>query len=119
VVLKFQSVNNIVIAEAKTGNDSSSKKDVIRMDQTNKFNLWNLRLFVLMLIIVQIKFIAPNKDAIPAKCKLKIAKSTEPPECDIIPDKGGYTVHPVPTPVSHNIELTSSIKEEGKSRVEN
>ena len=36
----------------------------------------------------------------PAKCKLKIAKSTEAPECDKIPDNGGYTVQPVPTPIS-------------------
>jgi hypothetical protein len=27
------------------------------------------------------KFIAPNNDETPAKCKLKIAKSTEAPEC--------------------------------------
>jgi len=33
-----------------------------------------------MFIIVTIKFIAPNIDEIPAKCKLKIAKSTDPPE---------------------------------------
>jgi hypothetical protein len=30
--------------------------------------------------MVVIKFIAPNKDDAPAKCKLKIAKSTEGPE---------------------------------------
>ena len=34
------------------------------------------------------KLIAPNKDETPAKCKLKIAKSTLPPECACIPDKG-------------------------------
>jgi hypothetical protein len=28
------------------------------------------------------KLIAPNKEEIPARCKLKIAKSTDPPECD-------------------------------------
>jgi hypothetical protein len=28
------------------------------------------------------KLIAPNNDDIPARCKLKIAKSTDPPECD-------------------------------------
>jgi len=33
-----------------------------------------------MFNIVVIKFIAPNIDEIPAKCKLKIAKSTEAPE---------------------------------------
>jgi hypothetical protein len=35
------------------------------------------------------KLIAPNREDIPAKCKLNIAKSTEPPECDCIPAKGG------------------------------
>jgi len=39
--------------------------------------------------IVTIKLIAPNKEDNPAKCKLKIAKSTEPPECASILDKGG------------------------------
>jgi hypothetical protein len=33
-----------------------------------------------ILKIVVIKFIAPNNDEIPAKCKLNIAKSTDPPE---------------------------------------
>jgi hypothetical protein len=33
-----------------------------------------------MLKIVVIKLAAPKIDEIPAKCKLKIAKSTEPPE---------------------------------------
>lgn len=36
------------------------------------------------------KFIAPSKDDTPAKCRLNIAKSTEPPECDCIPARGGY-----------------------------
>jgi hypothetical protein len=33
-----------------------------------------------MLIIVTIKLIAPSKEAIPARCKLKIAISTDAPE---------------------------------------
>jgi hypothetical protein len=33
-----------------------------------------------MLKIVQIKLIAPKIEDAPDKCKLKIAKSTEPPE---------------------------------------
>jgi hypothetical protein len=33
-----------------------------------------------MFKIVTIKFIAPKMDDIPARCKLKIAKSTAPPE---------------------------------------
>ena len=39
--------------------------------------------------IVVMKFIAPNIEEIPAKCKLKIAKSTEPPEWNSMLDKGG------------------------------
>ena len=39
VVLKFRSVNSIVIAPANTGNESSSKNAVINTDHTNKGNL--------------------------------------------------------------------------------
>jgi hypothetical protein len=35
------------------------------------------------------KLIAPKIEEAPAKCKLKIAISTEPPECACIPAKGG------------------------------
>jgi hypothetical protein len=42
-----------------------------------------------ILIIVTIKFIAPKIEDKPAKCKLKIAKSTAPPEWAVIPDNGG------------------------------
>ena len=48
--------------------------------------------------MVHIKFMAPRIDEAPETCKLKIAKSTAPPECAVPPDKGGYTVPPVPTP---------------------
>jgi hypothetical protein len=41
------------------------------------------------------KFIAPSIEDIPDRCKLNIARSTEAPECDCIPDNGGYTVQPV------------------------
>lgn len=39
--------------------------------------------------IVVIKLIAPNNEEIPAKCKLNIAQSTEPPECELISLRGG------------------------------
>jgi hypothetical protein len=35
------------------------------------------------------EFIAPNKEEIPAKCKEKIARSTEPPLCACAPANGG------------------------------
>jgi len=39
--------------------------------------------------MVVIKFIAPKIEEIPARCRLNIAKSTEPPEWNSIEDKGG------------------------------
>jgi hypothetical protein len=80
-VLKLRSVNNIVIAPAKTGKDNNSKKAVIKTAHTNNGTLWAVIPGALIFIIVTIKFIAPNIEEIPAKCKLKIAKSTDPPEC--------------------------------------
>jgi hypothetical protein len=43
----------------------------------------------LILITVTMKFIAPNKEATPAKCKLKIAKSTDAPPWNSIEANGG------------------------------
>jgi hypothetical protein len=80
VVLKFRSVSNIVIAPANTGKDNSNKNAVIKTDHTNSGRLWKDKLFTRILKIVQIKLIAPKIDDAPDKCKLKMAKSTEPPE---------------------------------------
>jgi len=79
--LKFLSVNNIVIAPANTGKDNNNNTAVIKTAQTNKGILWKVIPGKRMLQIVVIKLAAPKIDEIPAKCKLKIAKSTEPPEC--------------------------------------
>jgi hypothetical protein len=78
--LKFLSVNNIVIAPAKTGRDSNNKNAVIKTDQTNNGNLSRVNPGALILNIVVIKFIAPIIDEAPAQCKLNIAISTDPPE---------------------------------------
>jgi len=78
--LKFLSVNNIVIAPANTGNDNNNKKAVINTAQTNKGILCIFNPGERIFITVVIKFIAPRIEEAPAKCKLKIAKSTEPPE---------------------------------------
>jgi hypothetical protein len=75
-VLKFLSVNTIVIPPAKTGNDSNNKTAVITTAHPNKANLCSLIPGVLILTIVVIKLIAPNKLLIPVRCKAKIAKST-------------------------------------------
>jgi hypothetical protein len=66
--------------------------------------------------MVTIKLIAPAIDEIPAKCKLNMAKSTALPGWPTIPDNGGYTVQPVPTPRSTILEVSNRFKENGKSQ---
>ena len=65
---------------ANTGSDKSSKTAVIRTDQQNSGKVYmvspNPRIFK----IVAIKLIAPSKDETPARCRLKIPKSTAGPE---------------------------------------
>lgn len=79
-MLKLRSVNSIVIAPANTGSDNSRRTAVIRTDHTNNgiesSDIDADRIF----IIVVMKLIAPRIDEAPAKCKLKIARSTEIPE---------------------------------------
>lgn len=78
-VLKFRSVNNIVMAPAKTGKDNKSKIAVIKTDQTNRGirsrDIPNDRI----LIMVVIKLIAPRIEEAPAKWSEKIAISTDGP----------------------------------------
>jgi hypothetical protein len=78
-VLKFRSVNSIVIAPAKTGSEINNKKEVIKRDHTYNGNRYIVIPGNRILITVVIKLIAPKIDAAPDKCKLKIAKSTAGP----------------------------------------
>jgi len=116
--LKFLSVKSIVIAPANTGNDSISKKAVKNIDHTNKGILCIVIPGALILITVVIKFIAPKIDAIPAKCKLNIAKSTEPPLWYSIDDNGGYTTQDVPAPLSTKADETNSVRDMGINQKE-
>jgi len=75
-VLKFLSVNSIVIAPANTGSESNNNTAVITTAHPNKDSLCNLIPGVLMFTTVVIKFIAPSKLLTPAKCKANIARST-------------------------------------------
>ena len=61
---------------ANTGKDNNNNTAVITTAHPNKANLCNLIPGVLILTIVVIKFIAPNKLLTPDKCKANIAKST-------------------------------------------
>jgi hypothetical protein len=75
-VLKFLSVNTIVIPPANTGKENNNKTAVTTTAHPNKANLCNLIPGLLIFSTVVIKFNAPNKLLIPDKCKAKMAKST-------------------------------------------
>jgi hypothetical protein len=75
-VLKFLSVSTIVIAPANTGKDNNNNTAVTTTAHPNKASLCSLIPGLLILSIVVMKFIAPNKLLIPDKCKANIAKST-------------------------------------------
>jgi hypothetical protein len=88
---------------ANTGRERTNKKEVIRTDQINKGILKKVMPLGLMLKIVTIILIEPKIEEAPAKCMLRIARSTEGPAWPLIPLKGGYIVQPVPAP-SKNVE---------------
>jgi len=78
-----------VIAPANTGKDNNNKTAVIKTAQANKGIRSNNIPKTRKLPRVLIKFTAPKIDLTPAKCKEKMAKSTDAPACAIFLDKGG------------------------------
>jgi hypothetical protein len=72
-------VSSIVIAPANTGKDNNKRIAVTNTDHAKSGirsrSIPNTRKFPKVLI----KFTAPKIDLTPARCKEKIAKSTEPP----------------------------------------
>lgn len=75
----LRSVSSIVIAPARTGKDKRRRRAVIATDQTNNGIRSGVIPVVRMLMAVVIKFTAPRIEEIPAKWRLKIAKSTDAP----------------------------------------
>jgi len=106
----FRSVNSIVMAPARTGKDRSNRIAVRSTDQGNIGTLSGLFRVSRILTIVAIKFAAPRIDLAPARWRAKIARSTDGPLWAIEPDRGGYTVHPVPAPTSTRELDNSSIR---------
>lgn len=88
-VLKFRSVKSIVIAPARTGSERSKRIAVIFTAQTKRGRCSKPIPIDRILIIVVIKLIAPKIEEAPAKCKEKIAISTEGPEWEMLPARGG------------------------------
>lgn len=88
-VLKFRSVRSIVIAPAKTGRDSKRRMVVIFTDQTNRGRRSNNMARQRILMTVVIKLIEPRIEEVPAKCREKIARSTDAPPWARFPERGG------------------------------
>lgn len=77
------------MAPANTGKDNRRRTAVITTDHTNN-GIRSIDIpLARMLIVVVMKFTAPKIEEIPAKCKEKIARSTEAPEWAILLAKGG------------------------------
>jgi len=68
------------------------------------------------LTTVEIKFTAPKIEEAPARCREKIARSTDGPAWAILLARGGYTVHPVPAPFSTAADDSRSINDGGRSQ---
>ena len=115
-MLRFRSVRSIVIAPASTGSERSSRITVSNTAHTNRGRRSNRIPFHRMFITVVMKFTAPKIDEAPAKCREKIAMSTEGPAWARFLDSGGYTVHPVPAPFSTAADATNRIREGGNNQ---
>lgn len=78
-----------MIAPARTGRDSRSKITVMNAAQTNRGIRSRRSPFHRILITVVIKFSAPRMDEAPAKCREKMARSTEGPAWAMLAASGG------------------------------
>ena len=78
-VFRFRSVSSIVIAPANTGKERRRRTVVITIDHTNKGIRSKVIPLDRILITVVMKFTDPKIEDTPAKCKEKIARSTEAP----------------------------------------
>ena len=114
-VLKFRSVNNIVIAPASTGKDNKSRIAVRRTLQTKRGIRSKVNPSPRIFTMVVMKLTEPRILLTPAICNEKILRSTAPPGWPTT-DRGGYTVQPVPAPLSTRPEVNMSIKAGGRSQ---
>jgi hypothetical protein len=64
-------------------------------------------------MVVEMKFTAPRIEDTPARCNEKIARSTDAPAWAIPLARGGYTVHPVPGPLSTILLVSKSVSDGG------
>lgn len=114
--MKLRSSKSIVIPPASTGKESSRRIAVIKTDHTNSGMFSILIAGERILIIVEMKLIAPRIEETPAIWREKIVKSTLGPLWAKYCDSGGYTVQPVPAPCSLIVPLVISMNDGGNSQ---
>jgi len=103
------------MAPARTGRESKRRIAVSRTLQTKRGITSNVKPSPRIFIMVVMKLTEPRILLTPAMCREKILRSTAPPGCPTT-DKGGYTVQPVPAPLSTNPEVNMSNKAGGNSQ---
>lgn len=108
-----------MIAPANTGRLVISKTAVMATDQRKRgIRSKDIIAVIRDTTIVVRKLILPIIEEIPAKWRLKMARSTEIPLWYLESERGGYTVHPVPTPASIRADRSKKVKEGTKSQKE-
>lgn len=105
-----------MMAPAKTGSESNKRIAVISTDHTNNGILSRFISLDRIFRIVVIKLIAPKIEEIPAKCSLKIVKSTLLVVWNKLSAKGGYTVQPVPAPIPEIEEEINNVRDGGSNQ---
>lgn len=77
--MRLRSVNNIVIPPANTGKERSNRITVINAAHTKRGIRSQDNILGRILVTVEIKFKEPRIDLTPARCREKIARSTDGP----------------------------------------
>jgi len=104
------------MAPASTGKERRRRIAVKNTLQTNK-GIWSHDIPEdRILMIVVIKLTAPKIEEAPARCKLKMDRSTDLPAWAKLAERGGYTVQPVPAPLSTNPPAISRDKDGGSNQ---
>ena len=107
----------MVIALATTGRGSRWSRAVTATDHTNSGIHSGFMLPDFILIVVEMKLTALRTDDIPAKLKEKIARSTDAPAWAIPLARGGYTVQPVPAPLSTILLASNKVSDGGSQNL--
>jgi len=115
-VLKFRSVRSIVNPAANTGIATTSKNEVITTDTTNRVVRCGAIPSGRIFAPVVTKLILAKIDDIPAMCSPRIKNSRAGAGCPSQAERGGYNVHPVPTPSSTSLDMRSKTVAAGSNQ---